>query len=130
MAVQYEGREVKIGIAEEATFGTAIADSGSFTEIKTEPVEIDMDVRMHDIPGAAGSKTPLQDSKYSTTTGSMPKFTTNGPYSTYESDLFLYAAEKLGIAPENCIVVEDSDVGIEAARNAGMKALRFFDNKS
>lgn len=45
-------------------------------------------------------------------------------------DLFLYAAEKLGIAPENCIVVEDSDVGIEAARNAGMKALRFFDNKS
>ena len=92
MAVQYEGREVKIGIAEESAFGTAIADSGSFTEIKTEPVEIDMDVRMHDIPGAAGTKTPLQDSKYSTTTGSMPKFTTNGPYSTYESDLFLYAA--------------------------------------
>jgi len=42
-------------------------------------------------------------------------------------DLFLAAAERLGTAPEQCIVVEDSDVGIEAARSAGMKALRFFD---
>jgi HAD superfamily hydrolase (TIGR01509 family) len=43
-------------------------------------------------------------------------------------DLFLFAAERLGVDPRNCIVVEDSDVGIEAAKNAGMKALRFFDN--
>jgi HAD superfamily hydrolase (TIGR01509 family) len=42
-------------------------------------------------------------------------------------DLFLLAAERLGAAPADCIVVEDSDVGIEAARRAGMKALRFFD---
>ena len=44
-------------------------------------------------------------------------------------DLFLCAAQRLGIKPENCIVVEDSDVGIEAARNAGMKGLRFYDNR-
>jgi len=44
-------------------------------------------------------------------------------------DLFLCAAEKLGIPPENCIVVEDSDVGIEAAKNAGMHALRYFKSK-
>lgn len=42
-------------------------------------------------------------------------------------DLFLLAAEKLGVRPEDCIVVEDSEVGIEAARRAGMKALRFYD---
>ena len=42
-------------------------------------------------------------------------------------DLFLCAAERLGVAPEQCIVVEDSDVGIEAARAAGMRALRFYD---
>ena len=46
------------------------------------------------------------------------------------SDLFLCAAEKLGIPPEHCIVVEDSDVGIEAALNAGMKAFRFCDNQA
>ena len=43
-------------------------------------------------------------------------------------DLFLHAAEKLGVPPEQCVVVEDSDVGIEAALAAGMKAMRFFEN--
>jgi len=42
-------------------------------------------------------------------------------------DLFLLAAERLGVAPRDCIVVEDSDVGIEAARRAGMRSLRFHD---
>ena len=42
-------------------------------------------------------------------------------------DLFLCAAERLGAAPEQCIVVEDSDVGIEAARAAGMRSMRFYD---
>jgi beta-phosphoglucomutase len=42
-------------------------------------------------------------------------------------DLFLKAAERLGVAPEGCIVIEDSEAGIEAARNAGMCALRFYD---
>ena len=42
-------------------------------------------------------------------------------------DLFLHAAQKLGVPPQDCIVVEDSDVGIEAAAAAGMKALRFYD---
>jgi HAD superfamily hydrolase (TIGR01509 family) len=42
-------------------------------------------------------------------------------------DLFLRAAELLGVPPEDCIVIEDSDVGIEAAKAAGMRALRFYD---
>ncbi len=42
-------------------------------------------------------------------------------------DLFLKAAERLGVPPEYCVVIEDSDVGIQAARSAGMKALRFHD---
>ena len=35
-------------------------------------------------------------------------------------DIFLKAAEGLNVAPENCIVCEDSRAGIEAAHNAGM----------
>jgi len=35
-------------------------------------------------------------------------------------DLFLLAAERMGVAPCECIVYEDSDTGLEAARRAGM----------
>lgn len=40
-----------------------------------------------------------------------------------DPDIFLKAAEKLGARPENCLVVEDSQAGIEAAKAAGMKCL-------
>jgi HAD superfamily hydrolase (TIGR01509 family) len=40
--------------------------------------------------------------------------------------LFLLTAERLGIAPEHCVVVEDSRFGLEAARRAGMQPV-FFD---
>ncbi len=35
-------------------------------------------------------------------------------------DVFLLAAEKLGVAPENCAVIEDAPAGIAAANAAGM----------
>jgi HAD superfamily hydrolase (TIGR01509 family) len=35
-------------------------------------------------------------------------------------DLFLYAAERMGVGVERCAVVEDSPLGVEAARAAGM----------
>lgn len=38
-------------------------------------------------------------------------------------DIFLKAAELLGVAPTECIVVEDSPAGIRAAAAAGMKAV-------
>ena len=38
-------------------------------------------------------------------------------------DIFLLAAERLGVAPADCIVYEDGDPGLEAARRAGMRAV-------
>ncbi|MEM9742320.1 MAG: HAD family phosphatase [Pseudomonadota bacterium] len=40
-------------------------------------------------------------------------------------DLFLLAADRLGVAPHRCVVVEDSVHGIRAARAAGMLAFGF-----
>ena len=37
-------------------------------------------------------------------------------------DLFLLAAERMGVAPEKCLVFEDSDLGIEAAKRADMSS--------
>ncbi|WP_406306970.1 HAD family phosphatase [Streptomyces sp. NBC_00885] len=40
-------------------------------------------------------------------------------------DLFLYAAEKMGVDPAACVVVEDSRPGVQAARAAGMRAFGY-----
>jgi len=42
-----------------------------------------------------------------------------------EPDLFLYAAAQVGRIPARCVVVEDSQHGVAAAKAAGMKAIGF-----
>jgi len=38
-------------------------------------------------------------------------------------DIFLAAASHLGVAPGNCVVIEDAIAGVEAARAAGMRVI-------
>lgn len=51
-------------------------------------------------------------------------------------DIFLYSAEKLGVRPEDCLVVEDSINGVRAGKAAGMTVFGFtrgshiFDKKN
>ena len=40
-----------------------------------------------------------------------------------DPEVFLLAARLLGLAPADCLVVEDADAGVEAALAGGMKAL-------
>ena len=40
-----------------------------------------------------------------------------------EPDVFLEAARRLGAAPADCAVYEDTELGLEAARRAGMTAI-------
>lgn len=40
-----------------------------------------------------------------------------------DPEVFLKAAEMLKLPPENCLVVEDADAGIEAGNKGGMKTL-------
>ena len=39
-------------------------------------------------------------------------------------DPYLIAAEKLGVAPANCLVFEDTDLGIQSAQAAGMSSIK------
>jgi HAD superfamily hydrolase (TIGR01509 family) len=42
-----------------------------------------------------------------------------------EPDLFLHAANAMGFEPVDCIVIEDSPAGIQAAHSAGMRVFAF-----
>lgn len=42
-------------------------------------------------------------------------------------DIFLAAAERLGVAPADCVAIEDSDAGVRAALAAGMTAIMVPD---
>jgi beta-phosphoglucomutase-like phosphatase (HAD superfamily) len=42
-------------------------------------------------------------------------------------DIFPFAADKLGVRPDRCLVIEDSTNGIKAAIAAGMTAVGLWD---
>jgi HAD superfamily hydrolase (TIGR01509 family) len=44
-------------------------------------------------------------------------------------DIFLRAADRLGVAPAECVVLEDSESGVRAAASAGMRPLMVPDLK-
>jgi HAD superfamily hydrolase (TIGR01509 family) len=42
-----------------------------------------------------------------------------------EPDVYEYAAEEVGVGPEDCIAVEDSTNGVKSAKSAGMQAVGY-----
>ena len=55
---------------------------------------------------------------------------TNIEKSKPDPEVFLKAAERLGLNPESCCVIEDADSGIQAAKNAGMLAIGYGSAKN
>jgi HAD superfamily hydrolase (TIGR01509 family) len=64
-----------------------------------------------------------------TTLGLLDKFETIVGAEDYQNskpapDAFLLAAARLGVAPQDCLVFEDTDLGIQAATAAGMASVK------
>tara|TARA_R110002095_G_scaffold94422_3_gene82377 strand:- start:207280 stop:207936 length:657 start_codon:yes stop_codon:yes gene_type:complete len=47
-----------------------------------------------------------------------------------EPDLYLYAAKQMEVHPEECVVIEDSHLGVQAAVAAGIPVLGYADHSS
>ncbi len=73
------------------------------------------------------SSAPRHKIEHSLTATGLRRYFDDNIFSCYEigawkpkPDIFLHAAKQMGFAPEDCYVVEDSLVGIQAATAAGM----------
>jgi HAD superfamily hydrolase (TIGR01509 family) len=52
------------------------------------------------------------------------------PFGKPAPDIFLHTAERLGVGPASCIVIEDSYHGVMAAKAAGMRCIGFQNPNS
>jgi len=84
------------------------------------------------LPKCVASSGPPEKIARALAVAGLAHFFKDNIFSSYEvgswkpdPGLFLHAADKMQFPPERCVVVEDSDVGIEAAAAAGMRALRY-----
>ncbi len=49
-------------------------------------------------------------------------------YQCPDPEIFLTAASRLNMPAESCVVVEDAEAGVEAAKKAGMKCIGIGDS--
>ena len=92
-------------------------------------IELIRDLKKENIKMAVGSSGPLENVELLLTSLKIKHYfdvvitTEDVKNGKPDPDVFLIAANKLELKPENCLVIEDAPVGIEAAKRAGMKSI-------
>jgi HAD superfamily hydrolase (TIGR01509 family) len=88
-------------------------------------------------PYCIASSGPINKIKHSLKICGLDKYFSTNIYSSYDigswkpdPDLFLFVAKSMNYLPENCLVIDDSEVGIQAAENAKMRYLHYCPNLS
>ena len=105
-----------------------------FPEAEAMPgaIELTQRMKMAGVPQAVATSSTKESYTLKTTkhqnwfaefdaivTGDHPNVQNGKP----APDIFLVAARKLGVAPNECLVFEDAPAGVEAARAAGMRVV-------
>ncbi|OHX63936.1 HAD family hydrolase [Flammeovirga pacifica] len=87
-----------------------------------------------DVPFAVASNGPMTKMKLNLTTTGLIQYFDGRMFSAYDlkawkpnPKLFIHAAEQLGFTPQDCLVIEDSLSGVEAAINGGFQVLAYVD---
>lgn len=86
-------------------------------------------------PCCVASSGPLTKIRQALQVTGLERYFGNRIYSSYQvrswkpdPELFLHAAREMCYLPSECVVVEDSEVGLQAAAKAGMMALHYAPN--
>ena len=102
-------------------------------QLKPGAVEILEELRRRGIPAAVATASPPERTeKYLNLTGIRPYFSkiisaTQVKEGKPSPDIYLYACEQLGLAPRECMAVEDAPNGILAAWRAGLRVVMVPD---
>lgn len=112
----------------------------SFEKFKNELEAIDGIkelIEKLDIPFCVASNGPLNKMQLNLKTVGLDTLFGDNMFSAYQINkfkpdpaLFLYAAKKMGFKPEECVVIEDSDVGVKAAVLGGFEVFGFANYRS
>lgn len=86
------------------------------------------------VPICVASSSPVKRIKSMLEKTGLLKYFGENLYSSYEiqswksePDIFLHAAEKMNALPSECIIIEDSPTGVEAAVRANMKVFGYSE---
>ena len=102
-------------------------------ELKRGAVELLSFLNEKDIPAAVATATDYERTKeYLTKVGIFDSFrrivcATMVARGKPEPDIYIYAAEQLGLKPEECIALEDSPNGVKSAASAGCRTIMIPD---
>jgi HAD superfamily hydrolase (TIGR01509 family) len=88
-------------------------------------------------PRCVASSAPMGKIQQALNVSGLAKYFSGRIFSSYEigswkpePTLFLHASEQMGYLPQQCVVVEDSAVGVEAALAAGMRVLYYAPDEA
>ena len=88
-----------------------------------------------ELPKCVASSGPLEKINKALSICKLSEYFNGNIFSSYEvgswkpdPGIFLYAAKEMGFEPHECAVVEDSSVGISAAKAAGMRPILYDPN--
>lgn len=79
MATPLSPSDLRLGIAEQSTFGTGVADSGAFTELSFEQSPMEPVANVREIPGGHATRQKTYADQHNDTKGVMPEFSMKGP---------------------------------------------------
>jgi len=89
-----------------------------------------------DLPICIATSAPLKKVTHALSITGLSQYFDGKLFSSYdigswkpEPDIFLHAAKNMAVPPGNCLVVEDSAAGIEAARSAGMMVTQYCNSR-
>jgi len=90
-----------------------------------------------EVPFCVASNGPLNKMQLNLNTAGLDMLFGKNMFSAYQINkfkpdpaLFIYAAKKLGFQPKECVVIEDSEVGVKAAIDGGFDVFAFANSRS